>query len=189
MAIHFTEEVCKTNKIQFKGFTEDAYQIIENHPWPGNIRELRNLIERVIVLEKGNRIDGDVLNSHLRAETEIDHNLPMVVHKTTDQAERELIYRTLIDLRMMIEEIHSVILNRPMPIKDINLHTPISREIQPQTESKQSDESLSIKEMEKHQIMKALDRFKRNRRKVAKALGIGERTLYRRLKEYDLEDY
>jgi transcriptional regulator with PAS, ATPase and Fis domain len=189
LAIHFTEEVCKINKIHFKGFTENAFKVLENHPWPGNIRELRNLIERVIVLEKGNRINEDTLNYHLRAESEIDHNLPMVVHKTSEQAERELIYRALIDLRIMIEEIHSAILDRSKLMKDIHLQTPIPSEIQPQMGSKQSDESLSIKEMEKQQIMKALDRFKRNRRKVAKVLGIGERTLYRRLKEYDLEDY
>jgi DNA-binding NtrC family response regulator len=181
--------VCKTNKIDFKGFEEDAFQALKNHSWPGNIRELRNLIERVIVLEKGNRIDGEAIKSHIREAEEANHPLPMVVHKTSEQAERELIYRALIDLRMMLEDIRSMMMNPSSPSGDVSLRGPTPRPVEDRTEPQKSEESLSIKEMEKQQIMKALDRFRRNRRKVAEALGIGLRTLYRKLKEYELEDY
>ncbi len=189
LAMHFAEEVCKTNQIDFKGFEEDAFQALKNHSWPGNIRELRNLIERVIVLERGNRIDGAAIKSHIREAEEADHLLPMIVHKTSEQAERELIYRALIDLRVMLEDIRSMMLNQPSQVGNVSFRGPISHPIGSQTESPKFEESLSIKEMEKQQIMKALDRFRRNRRKTAKALGIGLRTLYRKLKEYDLEDY
>ncbi len=189
LAIRFAEEVCRANKIHFKGFEDDAFQALENHSWPGNIRELRNLIERIIVLEGGNRIDGATIRSHIRDAQEIDRNLPMVVHKTSEQAERELIYRALIDMRIMLEDIRSMMLNQPSHTGNINLRSPISHAVPDQAESPKSEESLSIKEMEKQQIMKALDQFRRNRRKAAKALGIGLRTLYRKLKEYDLEEY
>jgi transcriptional regulator with PAS, ATPase and Fis domain len=189
LAIRFAEEVCRANKINFKGFEEDAFQALENHSWPGNIRELRNLVERIIVLERGNRIDGETIKSHIREAQEIDHNLPMIVHKTSDQAERELIYRALIDLRMMLEDIRSMMLNQPSTVENGNLRAPIPQAFRNRTEPAKSEESFSIKEMEKRQIMKALDRFRRNRRKAAKELGIGLRTLYRKLKEYDLEDY
>ncbi len=189
LAIHFAEEVCLTNNISFQGFTEDAFKFMENCSWPGNIRELRNLIERIIILEKGGLIDRSTLEKHIGEKVEPSPNLPVIVHKTTDQAERELIYRTLLDIKMMIEELRSFILgNTSQILRGNNFNLPIQNEIRPKTEQSGSEEIFALRKIEKIQIEKALKYYKGNRRKAAKALGIGERTLYRKLKEYNIEE-
>ena len=187
LAEHFADEICRENDIRFQGFTQDAFAFMEAHPWPGNIRELRNVIERIIILEKGKRIDKSILESHIGKQTEPELNLPVLAHKTTDQAERELIYRALIDLRMVIEEIRAFLFGgHPRNFEGRPLGTEIHTVVNPQDSATQEEE-ITIKEMEKIQIEKALDKYRGNRRKTAKALGIGERTLYRKLKEYGLE--
>ena len=183
LTIHFAEEICKTNHIQFQGFTEDAFKFLEENSWPGNIRELRNVVERIIILEKGRKVNRKTLEVHIGREIEHDRNLPVIVHKTADQAERELIYRVLLDIRIVVEEIRSLILgHHPQGIQ-----SQFQAEVTPEATLHQEDHDLNLKNMEKQQIEKALEMLNGNRRKAAKALGIGERTLYRKLKEYGLE--
>lgn len=187
LTIRFAEEVCKTNHIQFEGFTEDGFDFMQNYAWPGNIRELRNVVERIIILEKGRLIDRAMLEVHIGKEIESNRNLPVIAHKTSDQAERELIYRVLLDIRMAVEDIHSFILGQPTrTYNGTNLGSPFQAEVTTQT-SPLPDDERPLKEIEKIHIEKTLDRFGGNRRKAAKSLGIGERTLYRKLKEYGLD--
>ena len=188
LATRFTEEVCRENNITFHGFTEGAFEFMENYSWPGNIRELRNIIERVIILEKGRMIDQSILENHIGPTIEPDRNLPVIVHKTSDQAERELIYRALLDIRVAVEEIRSMILgHRQQSIQYPDFVSEIRTTARPEVSPSNTDRKLTLKEIEKIEIEKALVRYKGNRRKVAKALGIGERTLYRKLKGYGLE--
>ena len=187
LTIRFAEEVCKTNHIQFEGFTEDGFDFMQNYAWPGNIRELRNVVERIIILEKGRLIDRALLEVHIGKEIESNRNLPVIAHKTSDQAERELIYRVLLEIRMAVEDIHSFILGQPTrTYNGTNLGSPYQAEVTTQT-SPLPDDERTLKEIEKNHIEKSLDRFGGNRRKAAKSLGIGERTLYRKLKEYGLD--
>jgi DNA-binding NtrC family response regulator len=178
LAEHFAETVCKENGIRFEGFTEAAYDALENYPWPGNIRELRNLVERMLVLEKGRRIGPGDVQKHLGAAKEPDANLPVALHISSEQSERELIYRALIELRMGMEDIRNILLEMAHP----------TRALSP-AETVETDalDDFSIQNLEKTQIEKALARFDNNRKKAARALGIGERTLYRKLKEYGLD--
>jgi DNA-binding NtrC family response regulator len=178
LAVHFAEIICRANDIRFEGFTEEGFEALEDYSWPGNIRELRNLIERMIILEKGRLIGTAEVRVHLGASQEPDPNLPIALHKSSDQAERELIYRALIELRMGMEEIRALILQMA--------HS--ARALSPaETVETESADDLSIENLEKIQIEKALSRFDNNRKKAARALGIGERTLYRKLKEYGLD--
>jgi len=177
LAGHFARSTAHENHIHFEGFDEDALHWMTHYAWPGNVRELRNLVERLIVLEKGHRIDLNTLERHMGATPETPRNLPIPLNKTTDQAERELIYRALIDLRMAVEDIRNMLLT------------------QPQTGMQQAIETVSIddlpldlKTVEKQLIERALHEHHGSRRKAAQALGLGERTLYRKLKEYDLEN-
>ncbi|MFC1502148.1 sigma-54 interaction domain-containing protein [bacterium] len=190
LAIHFAQAVCDENNIKFGGLTEEALNFLEEYSWPGNARELRNIMERVIILGKGKRIDRALIQNHIVTEPETDRNLPVVLHKSTDQAERELIYRALIEIRMAVEEIRSMILGRiPNGKKKSEFNYPFEAAGESKEVESIEKENLNIINMEKSLIKEALDRFRRNRRKAAKALGIGERTLYRKLKEYNLEDY
>jgi len=183
----FAQDVCKTNNITFEGFSEEAFSFLEDRPWPGNIRELRNVIERIIVLEKGRLVDSAMLLNHMGETVETERNLPVVVHKTTDQAERELIYRALLDIRMAVEDIHTYLLgHRSQTVNAAGFRFGPDAEVTAQTDVP-TDEELSLKDVERTAIVKALNRFDGNRRKAARALGIGERTLYRKLKEFGLE--
>lgn len=188
LAIQFAEMVSRENNIKFKGFSEEAFVYMQHYSWPGNIRELRNIIERILVLEKGRRVDRQMLEPHLHIDPEFNRNLPVVLHKTTDQAERELIYRALIELRMTVEEIHSILLGRGSSPR-VTPDNPFSFQTEVTVDnSLKNVENISLKNFEKIHIKKVLERSNGNRRNAAKALGIGERTLYRKLKEYGLDD-
>ncbi len=188
LIIRFAEDVCRENRIQFKGFTEDALKIMENYSWPGNIRELRNVVERVIVLGKGEQVDQALLESHIGQEIDLERNLPVIIHKTPDQVEREIIYRALLDIRVVVEEIRSLFLgSRVADVKRMGMYSPLQDEASQRSGLSNQEQPLTLKEMEKIEIEKALNRYRGNKRKAAKVLGIGERTLYRKLKEYRLE--
>jgi DNA-binding NtrC family response regulator len=182
----FADAVCGANGIQFEGFTEDAFALLESYSWPGNIRELRNVVERSIILEKGQKIERALLETHLGESPEFERNLPVATHKSPDQAEREIIYRALLDIRVAVEELRRLLLeNRTPRLADAALqHGPQSIEDARTSELRRD---FSLDGMEKQQILRALDRFAGNRRKAARALGIGERTLYRKLKEYGVD--
>jgi DNA-binding NtrC family response regulator len=163
---------------------------MEDYLWPGNARELRNIVERAIILGRGKRIDLDLIQNHIGLEPEPDRNLPIVLHKSSDQAERELIYRALIEIRMAVEELRSLVLGHVRKSGDkSDLSYPVNTRTFSNKAESIEEENLNLGTMEKNLIKEALDRFQRNRRKAARVLGIGERTLYRKLKEYDLEAY
>jgi len=190
LAVHFAREVCRENDIKFRGFSEDAFLFLESHNWPGNIRELKNLVERIIILEKGQRIQKSMLEVHIQQQIPTDKNLPMIVNKTAEQAERELIYRSLLDIRWLVEDLRNIILGRPsVPVNDHHTRMPFEKEIENKVNPVHESQPLTLKEIEKIEIEKALEKYRGNKRRVARVLGIGERTLYRKIKEYGLEDH
>ena len=185
LADHFARQIAEENKFRFKGFTQEAEKTLMNYTWPGNIRELRNILERLIVLGKGEEIDQADIQEHLGHQEEPEPHLPVLAHKTPDQAERELIYRALLDLRMAVEDIRNMILGYTAHV-DI----PLGKEVHPTVSNKNissAEDAPTLREMEKRLIEETLSRNRGNRRKTAKALGMGERTLYRKIKEYNLE--
>jgi DNA-binding NtrC family response regulator len=182
LALRFADDVCRENRIRFEGFTDDALELLEQSSWPGNIRELRNVVERAIVLEKGRRIDRAALEHHLGESPGFERNLPVATHRTGDQAERELLIRALLDIRMAIEEIRRLLIGGRSVRGLANPEEPIE-----DARTAEAPPDYSLDGIEKQQIVRALDRFAGNRRKAAKALGIGERTLYRKIKEYGIE--
>jgi DNA-binding NtrC family response regulator len=186
LVLQIAGAVCATNKIQFEGFTEDAYALMESYSWPGNIRELRNVVERSIILEKGQKIDRPALETHLGEGPGFERNLPVATHKSSDQAEREIIYRALLEIRVAVEEVRRLLIeNRTPRIGDAVIDS--GHESIADGRPSAPGQDFSLEGMEKGQILKALDRFAGNRRKAARALGIGERTLYRKLKEYGVD--
>ena len=177
---HFAAETCRVNHIDFDGFTKEAMASLKEYQWPGNIRELRNVVERIIILEKGRQITLSDLDKHLHSRDESPRNLPVIINRTSEEAERELIYRALIDLRMAVEEIRTHLSGR----------TTMPQSIHPENQafsSPNDQETLDLRVVEKSLIQKALSQYMGNRRKAAEALGIGVRTLYRKLKEYNIE--
>ncbi|MCU0410993.1 MAG: sigma-54 dependent transcriptional regulator [Bacteroidetes bacterium] len=176
---HFVRDVTERNNLRFAGFTDDATELLMAYRWPGNVRELRNLIESVIVLEKGRRLNADDVQKYLQeiAPVIAERNLPVVTNKTVEQAERELIYRALLDLKGNIIELRDLFTTRMSAGHDVAVSG----------EHRNGNGAVTLDEMERRLIMDALDRHNGNRRMAAKDLNISERTLYRKIKDYGLQ--
>jgi transcriptional regulator with GAF, ATPase, and Fis domain len=176
----FVKEITEKNKINFGGFTDDATELLMNYHWPGNIRQLRNIIESMIALEKGKRLSGDNVRKYLSEQTSMiaGRNLPVISNRTVEQAERELIYRALVDLKSNIIEMKDILNDRLVNTDEAN-----GSHIQPQN----GNGILTMDEMERRMISTALNRNKGSRRLAARELSISERTLYRKIKDYGLQ--
>lgn len=191
LALRFANAFSRENHIDFKGFDNSAFYALENYHWPGNVRELKNTIEKVIVLEKGEQITQTSLVRHLPQNTGFNRAMPIPLKKSPEQAERELIYTALLDLKHEISQLRQLILERLFPSKQLTNHStsfvspyhyPVEEEVIP----KEEVEPKTMAEMERNLIFDALNRVGGSKRKAAKALRISERTLYRKIKEYDL---
>lgn len=192
LVLKFSSDFCRNNRIDFKGFSETAMELMENYAWPGNIRELKNKVESIIVLEKGTYITDNLLKKYLPVGGDsMDRNMPIPLNKSAEQAERELIYSVLLDLKNEVSQLRQLILDRLFPPRQLPgphpsfvspYHYPVDEVIIPGDEN----EPKSMQQMEKQLIYDALKRVGGNKRKAAKELKISERTLYRKIKEYDL---
>ncbi len=175
----FVGEVTAKNKTQFAGFTDDATELLMAYRWPGNVRELKNAIESMLVLERGKRLNSEDVQKYISTQQNVvtDRNLPVVANKTVEQAERELIYRALLDLKSNIIELKELIAEKFSPVNgDTALH-----------DSQNTNGILTIDEMERRMIQTALNRNKGNRRRAARELHISERSLYRKIKDYGIQ--
>jgi DNA-binding NtrC family response regulator len=134
----------------------------------------------MLVLENGKLISADEVRKHLKGYQQpvSDRNLPVYANKTVAQAERELIYRALVDLKSSI-----------MELRDIVLQGATAHEQTQDVAVNRSNGNgvMTLDEMERRMIVTALDRHKGNRRLAAKELNISERTLYRKIKEFGLQ--
>ncbi len=194
------------NDIVFKGFSSDAINLLKQYKWPGNIRELKNMVESLIVMNKGNRIDGEMVKSQLNLNQNDDNGNSLIpVNDNSDKLERELMLKQLFYLRQDINEIKQFLMSeiKSSEIKPSNpaLFLPLENSEKENTSVLKSDEindatinaikddiigELTMEELEREVIEKYLNKFKGNRRKTAEALEISERTLYRKIKEYEL---
>ncbi len=186
----FVEDFCRQNRIEFEGFTEGAIRMMQEYTWPGNVRELKNLVESVIVLERGRKINEFVLAKYLKMPGPENRSLPVHIGRPKDELEREFIYRALVDLKAEIGQLRQLILQRLNPVPSLGPWRGNPEEEVKVTEVKTSplplDRDISLEEMEKELIARTLERYGGNRRRAAKALKISERTLYRKIKEYQL---
>ena len=184
----------KSNDIVFRGFSKDSISLMKQYDWPGNIRELKNFVESVIILEKGNKISADIISKHLKnLLNDYDNkSLPVPLDKSSSQAEREVILQQLFVLRQEISSIKESIeknknneikvLSDPNNLNQINNIDNIKKVINDNMIGE-----LGINELEKELIIKTLEKFNNNRRKTSKVLGLSERTLYRKINQYNIE--
>ncbi len=176
----FVKEISQKNNLSFLGFTDDAMQVLMNYDWPGNVRELRNVIESILVLEKGKRVDAEDVKKYLQRPPvySVERNLPVALNRTVEQAERELIYRALVDLKSDIIQLKEMFMNGRQA-------TQTSGAVQESGNSENG--TLSLDDMERRLIVKALEKHRGNRRQAAEDLKISERTLYRKIREFGLD--
>ena len=166
------------NKLPLRQFDAGLKSYLSKMYWPGNVRELRNFVESSLALTNGSSIGINDIPVHLLDELTAPSTLPVLQEKSSDRFERELIYRTLLDLKNDIGEIKELITEQLIAQPSVAKAVPIEPQFQT---------SESLGELERQAIIDALKHTGGNRRKTAKLLGIGERTLYRKLKSYEIE--
>jgi len=187
----FIAEFATRHDRKFHGITPDALEILVNADWPGNVRQLANLIESMVVLAPEGEIRASDIPRDIR---EGGRGLPVrVVGATRDVAGKELefIFRSLIEVKLQVEELRRRLDDRPAPhrveVIEVDSHGgPLTAEETGGTdeESVLYRPGMSMADVERAAIEAVLRQTRGNRRKAAEVLGIGERTLYRKLKQY-----
>lgn len=192
--------------------TEDARLRLKKYPWPGNIRQLKNVTEQISILSPERVITADILGEYV-PDIQVSHDI--VPLNTQNEAhsfenEREILYKILFDLRNDVTELKKLVHERQaerdvssVPVTQMPPGHPVTyyrpdlaysvspREEKPeedfQTPVEYVEESLSLQDGERKMIIRALERNRGKRKNAAKELNISERTLYRKIKEYGLE--
>lgn len=183
--------------------TEDAKAVLMHYSWPGNIRQLRNVAENMSVTAEEREITAEVLRQYIPEER--PHNQLVVsdpqAKEHSFENEREILYQILFDLRRDVSELKKTV-NEQLKgqSRDLSDRKGLpafnSHYVDPQTfaeaeEVRDGEETkpiLSLEEQEREAIGRVLEQNKGNRKLTAEQLGISERTLYRKIKEYDLEN-
>lgn len=223
--------------------SEDARRMLVSYPWPGNIRQLKNITEQISIIETNRDITAEILQGYLPAQPV--SKLPTLLGGLRPegekgfQSEREILYQVLFDMRRDVTELKklvhdimaeraggttmpssapapmhyipetpvslmqtpSVVLNPVSEVGKVSNVTPVSNvspvtpgvKVTPadvadvQDTEEYVEENLSLDEVEKEMIRKALERHHGKRKNAANDLKISERTLYRKIKEYGLE--
>ena len=179
---------------------DDARQLLMSYRWPGNVRELKNIVERISVIEENRDITAGVLQLHLPTIT--IEKLPMLSsHHSEDKkifsSEREILYQVLFDMKKDVNELKKLvhdIMNGNMQIEQMEDDMYTASPAHPSNihhssiqDAETIEEMLSLEDVEKDMIHKALDRHGGRRKNAAADLQISERTLYRKIKEFGLE--
>ncbi|MBN1278187.1 MAG: sigma-54-dependent Fis family transcriptional regulator [Chlorobiaceae bacterium] len=196
---HFVRESEQRQAITFEGFTAEAADMLLRYPWPGNIRELRNLIDSLLVLEKGRKITPEILEKHLIQRS----RNKSLIHDPSRSEKQELnmIYSSIIQLRQEMSEIRQLLqmlLNNqprqtplllPGPVSQTSgtAGTPSASATEPEEPHQETSKTASsLEEIEKQTIIDTLKANNNSRRLTAKTLGITERTLYRKIRSYGI---
>ncbi len=183
LVFHFLNQLKKTNPQLKTEISEGALEELSRGLWPGNIRELKNFIESRALLSTNRTITAEEVHEHLsRAGTE--RHLPVATGKTVETAERELVFQALVQLSKEVRELKELVLARGSSPTQWRYGGPAPGEITPEGEVPAGTPTLE--EMEKETIRQALREVEGNRKKAARLLGIGERTLYRKIDQYGL---
>ena len=202
----FALEFTRSNDIRYRGFLPDAVRMLKQYDWPGNIRELKHFVEKILVLERGERITSEMVQKEMSKvyNTErISNSLPVIVNNESNKAEIDLMLRQLFLLKQDTEIIQKLLVGRSMPTNHsennlTNLNT-LDQNISLPKKSMEIIEDgfrsirddaiidISIKNLEEEVISRTLRFFNNNRRKTARSLEMSERTLYRKIEEFGLE--
>ena len=166
---------------------DEAIELLHSYSWPGNIRQLKNIVEQISAIEQDRSISLETLKNYIPK-----HNSTPILFKNekieNDISEREILYKVLFDMKNDLNDLKRV-------TKELmgNSHQQIDEEkninhiIENSENIVQNDKEelfLTLQEQEKILIEKALGRHQGRRKDAADELGISERTLYRKIKEY-----
>ena len=211
----FASDFAEKYRMPVLELDEEAKQLLINYRWTGNIRQLKNFTEQISIIERDRNVSASTLQRYL-PET-VRRDLPVLfkdAHKGSEMSERELLYKILFDMRRDVTDLkklvgeiighdevashfnsqsthlpehlisepqrqegnRAVVRDRDQPVDD-----------EPFVHGEIMEESLSLQERELELIRRALDKHEGRRRNAAKELGISERTLYRKIREYGIK--
>ncbi|MCI5813626.1 MAG: sigma-54 dependent transcriptional regulator [Bacteroidales bacterium] len=190
--------------------SDDAKHMLLSYKWPGNVRQLKNITEQMSILSQEREISAETLSHFIprdQESTELATITPAGRHSY--ESERELLYKVLYELRSNVSDLRRQMNSLRKQIDDTQRQdaarsyqasfAPISTSAMPATLRPQAEEAiaeeikadtsedLNIQKLSKQMVTKALERANGNRKKAASALGISDRTLYRRIKQYGLD--
>ena len=178
---------------------EDAAEMIANYNWPGNVRQLKNFVAQISVIEKDRNIKANTIQEALPKEK--NHSNSPILFKDenkSEMSEREILYKVLFDMKKDMAELKKItfelmqkegnhqIINKVFDNMDQTQDITLISNEDIEKENNISAQSLSLAGQEKQLIIKSLEKHKGKRKLAAKELGISERTLYRKIKEFDL---
>lgn len=222
----FSQDFSEKYKIPPVQLDDQARQLILNYRWPGNIRQLKNIVEQLTVLVEDRLVTAESIYQYLPKEYP---SVPAIAGSGQEQgmSERDIFYKVLFDLRKDMNDLKQIVfgmigqnaesepqeiisrlapqetsiqLHQPaiapayalpksnVPAAPINIYHPHLEEVEDISEAPR-EEVLSLEKKELELIKRALEKHRGRRRRAAKELGISERTLYRKIKQYNLEAY
>jgi DNA-binding NtrC family response regulator len=178
---YFIERSGRKHGKEIRSIDKEGLELLVNYPWPGNVRELANMIDNLVVLSKDVTIRREDIEKRLqgRLDGRTFTDLPVPLEKTRDDMERELIINSLLSLNNDVKEILRL-------LRGGGIHDTDRWGRYVEVEEAPLEETKDLNRIEREAIKAALVANGGNRRRTAKQLGISERTLYRRLKEYNL---
>jgi DNA-binding NtrC family response regulator len=204
----FAADFAEKYKMPVIRLTDEARNLLEHYRWPGNVRQLKNVAEQLSVLEQKRLVSADSLQHYLPQDSPL--HLPVVYNseKTGSDdflSERDILYKILFQLRAEMDEMKQKLAaleeNGPLPIPGPGKMLPhtVHKSLEEEEEEEvtegeilplevvEESPDLSLDSLEKNLIVKVLRKNKGHRKSTAKELGIAERTLYRKIKEYGIE--
>ncbi len=214
----FAQDFSQKYRVPAVRLSDEAVRVLEAYRWPGNIRQLRNLVEQLCVVESDREITAEVLRQYI---PEIDRrSVPArrddALSQSEFHTEREILYKVLFDMRNDLNNLKQVVAGMAggsfqaapaapsvpeasLPVLRTSESAPVAESSRyvdlPQDEEEtldvdsavEPDERLSLQDLELDTIKRVLDRHKGRRKNAASELGISERTLYRKIKQFGLD--
>ncbi|HCE56317.1 MAG TPA: sigma-54-dependent Fis family transcriptional regulator [Prolixibacteraceae bacterium] len=212
----FARDFAEKYRMPAISLDDRAVLLLISYRWPGNVRQLKNITEQISIIEKEREISAEVLKNYLPRDNFSQlPALFSKTEESTFSNEREILYKVLFDMKRDMTDLKKLVLDlmddkEPVVTSDNarifrNLYDaesnsfmpkePASKHIHIEPVEKENiqdteefvEESLSLSDKEIELIIKALEKHKGKRKYAAQELGISERTLYRKIKEYDID--
>jgi len=202
----FAMQMAEKYRMERVTLTDEAKQMLMRYKWPGNVRQLKNITEQISVLSQERTITPQILSKFIPQDQETTQLA--VINNGSDHSfenEREILYKILFELRGNVNDMRREMSQLKKQMEDVKTSpsptiTPINpiqpiQPIQPMFEDAEAEEyieptpeqeNLNLSDLSRQMLEKALERNNGNRKKAAQELGISDRTLYRRLKQYGL---
>jgi transcriptional regulator with PAS, ATPase and Fis domain len=211
----FATDFAERYRIPVLQLTDSGANALREYRWPGNIRQLKNITEQISILETDRIVSPELLIRYLPQDMATNKPVYMGGNSGNDFSEREILYKVLFDMRNDLTDLKKLVLgmiqggsnfvnsdenaalfqkvfhaeeheNSDLPVRVNAPSNIIHLGSGSSTDEEEVEESLSLSQTEKDLIKKALQKHRNRRKYAAQELGISERTLYRKIKEYDL---